>query len=296
MDIRQLMTFRTIADTGSFTQAATLLGYTQSAVSNQMKHLEQELTAPLFIYEHRQLTLTATGKRLLPLTENLLTDYQAIQHLASDSPIAGTLRIAAPESLTIYKLPPILAAFRQAFPAVQLQITNATCRVNRQQLTTGETDLAFMLWPALTSTALVDHDLGPVPMTCVTSPETTATFDTLTTTDTLPWIINEPDCSYRNQFEHYLWQTAHQRLQPMELWSIEAIKQMVISHVGFSYLPTMTVQSALQQGQLRAVTTPIANEIHAHLLTRKNTTSQPLIQAFVNLVQARWQNHVSVAQ
>lgn len=49
MDIRQLKTFRTIADTGSFTKAAKLIGYTQSTISSQIKQLENTLGAPVFI-------------------------------------------------------------------------------------------------------------------------------------------------------------------------------------------------------------------------------------------------------
>lgn len=289
MELRQLTTFRTIATTGSYTRAAQVLGYTQSTVSAQMKNLEQTLQAPLFSYAHRQLTLTATGKRLLPLTEHLLNDYSAIEALSKPAELSGTLRIAAPESLTIYRLPTILAAFRQAYPAVQLQLTNATCQLNRRQLLAGEADVAFMLWPQLVSTELTDQLLGPVAMSCVTSLENQLDFAALTTQSHLPWIINEPDCSYRNQFENALWQREQRRLAPMELWSIEAIKQLVASNVGFSYLPTLTVQTELEQGRLRAVTTPITNAIQAHVLTRRQTTSQPLIAAFLKLVTAQWQ-------
>ncbi|WP_137626081.1 LysR family transcriptional regulator [Lactiplantibacillus pingfangensis] len=287
MELQQLRTFRTIADTGSYTKAAQLLGYTQSTVSAQIKNLEQTLQAPLFTYEHRQLSLTITGRRLLPLTTQLLSDYQAIAHLNASTQLSGQLRIAAPESLTIYQLPPILQAFRQAYPLVQLQLTNATCQYNRQQLMAGEADIALMLWPELPADRLVDHDLGPVPMSCVVSGQNEAQLTDLLTGD-LPWIINEPDCSYRNQFENYLWQTRHQRLVPMELWSIEAIKKMVVSEVGYTYLPTLTIQPELQAGTLRTVATPIVNEIHAHLLTRASMATQPLVAAFIAMARANW--------
>lgn len=287
MEIRQLITFRTLVDTGNYTQTAHLLGYTQSTVSTQIKTLEQDLGAPLFSYRHRQLTLTNTGKRLIPLADHLLTDYQAIQQITTPTILSGPLKIAAPESLTIYQLPPILAEFRQRYPQVQLQLTNATCKYNQQQLIAGEADIAFMLWPTLTTTRLIDHDLGRQPMTGITSIHNTADFDQLSRSQ-LPFIINEPDCSYRNQFEHQLWQQHHRRPPLMELWSLEAIKQMVASDVGYSYLPTMTVQAAIDHRQLRAIPTSITNEIHAHLLTRQSSQLMPVITAFVDLVKQRW--------
>ena len=272
MDIRQLKTFRTIADTGSFTKAAQLLGYTQSTISSQIKQLENTLGAPVFIYEHRHLNLTMTGQRLLPLTEHLLHDFQAIEALTTTTHLTGNLRIAAPESLTVYQLAPLIRKFRQQYPDIQLQLTNATCRFNQQQLMAGEADIALMLWPQLTTTTLIDHDLGPVAMSLVTSPDNDADF-----------IINEPDCSYRNQFENYLWEACQLRPTIMELWSIAAIKPMVSSNLGYSYLPTMSVQAELTKKTLRSVAIPLDNQIHAHLLTRKSQAQQPLIAAFTTM-------------
>lgn len=224
-----------------------------------------------------------TGQRLLPLTEHLLHDFQAIEALTTTTKLTGTLRIAAPESLTVYQLAPVIRKFRQQYPDVQLQLTNATCRFNQQKLMAGEADIAFMLWPQLTTTTLIDHDLGAVAMSLVTSPDNDADFATLVRQTKLPFIINEPDCSYRNQFENYLWQACQLRPTIMELWSIAAIKPMVSSNLGYSYLPTMSVQAELTSQTLRAVPAPLDNQIHAHLLTRKSQAQQPLIAAFTTM-------------
>lgn len=284
MEIRQLRTFQTIVETGNFTQTAKLLGYTQSAVSAQMKSLEQELGAPLWDYRHRQLTLTDAGTRLVPLARQLLADYQAVQDLTRPQQLRGTLHLAAPESLTIYRLPPILTAFRQAYPDVKLVLTNATCRYNQAQLIAGTADVAWMMWPSLTSTGLTDTDFGEQAVVGVVSPQFSGEFADL---KGLPFIINEPDCSYRNQFERQIWGDWHWRPQIMELWSIAAIKTLVASGVGFSYLPRLAVQAELDAGQLREVATPITNEIHAHMLTRKSNQN-PLVSAFVEIAKKNW--------
>ncbi|MCF6161213.1 MULTISPECIES: LysR family transcriptional regulator [Furfurilactobacillus] len=290
MEIRQLTTFKTILDTGSFTKAAKTLGYTQSTVSAQVKALEQELSGSLFKYERRQLFLTDTGKRLRPLADQLLADFQQVKHLTDQSSVAGTLRIAAPESLTVTHLPTIIQNFRQQYPDVDLQIANATCSYNQQRLQDGEADIAFMMWPSLTTTALVEHDLGEQSLTLVTAADKHKTFAQLISERHEPFIINEPDCSYRNQFERSLWGDFHRRPQIMELWSIAAIKEMVESGIGYSYLPTATITKELQNGQLVAIDSPIHNEIHAHMLTHKQARQQTLIDAFVNVTLSNWRN------
>ncbi|HAT54652.1 MAG TPA: LysR family transcriptional regulator [Lactobacillus sp.] len=289
MEIRQLTTFKTILDTGSFTKAAKTLGYTQSTVSAQVKALEQE-TGSVFRYERRQLSLTDTGKRLLPLAEQLLADYQQINHLTEQDKITGTLKIAAPESLTVTHLPAVIQAFREQYPDVDLQIANATCSYNQQRLLDGDADIAFMMWPTLATTSLIEHDLGEQSISLVTAANKHRTFAQLIRDRHEPFIINEPDCSYRNQFERTLWGDFHQRPQVMELWSIAAIKEMVESGIGYSYLPTATIAQELQNGRLTTIDNPIHNEIHAHMLTRKQTRQQPLIEDFVQTTLANWAN------
>ncbi|WP_164505025.1 LysR family transcriptional regulator [Companilactobacillus hulinensis] len=286
MEIRQLVTFRTIVDTGSYTKTAELLGYTQSAVSAQVKELENELSAKLFDYSHRKLILLDAAKRLLPLTEQLLDDYQAIQKIAQTDKLSGTLNIAAPESLTIFQLPKIITNFKRSYPEVQLQITNASCKFNQKKLIEGEADIAFMMWPKITTTSLIDYDLGIQDMVCVVSGENHDSFDNMNFVNQMPFVINEPDCSYRNQFERSLWSDFHMRPDVMELWSIEAIKNIVASGVGYSYLPKITVEKELQNGLLRVIEVPIENEIHAHMLIRKNSRKQHLVESFVSGVMS----------
>ncbi|WP_164509346.1 LysR family transcriptional regulator [Companilactobacillus jidongensis] len=281
MEIRQLITFRTIVDTGSYTKTAELLGYTQSAVSAQVKELENELSAKLFDYSHRKIILLDAAKRLIPLTEQLLDDYQAIQKISQTDTLSGTLNIAAPESLTIYKLPKIISAFKNSYPDVQLQITNASCKFNQKKLIDGEADVAFMMWPEIHSTVLVDYDLGLQDMVCVVSGADKKDYDDIDFVSKFPFVINEPDCSYRNQFERTLWSEFHLRPDIMELWSIGAIKNVVASGVGYSYLPKVTVEQELSDGRLREINFPIKNEIHAHMLMRKNSRKQKLVESFV---------------
>ncbi|KRK80921.1 LysR family transcriptional regulator [Companilactobacillus nodensis] len=284
MEIRQLVTFRTIVDTGSYTKTAELLGYTQSAVSAQVKELETELSAKLFDYSHRKLILLDAAKRLLPLTEQLLDDYQAIQKISQTDTLSGTLNIAAPESLTIFKLPQIISEFKKSYSDVQLQITNASCKFNQKKLIDGEADIAFMMWPKINSTSLIDYDLGIQDMVCVVSGNDKTDYNDIGFVNELPFVINEPDCSYRNQFERTLWSKFHLRPDIMELWSVEAIKNVVASGIGYSYLPKVVVEKELSDGKLRAIEVPIENEIHAHMLIRKNSRKQRLVESFVEEV------------
>ncbi|MBO4462472.1 MAG: LysR family transcriptional regulator, partial [Lachnospiraceae bacterium] len=74
MEIRELITFLQVAEEESFSKAAVSLGYTQAAVTIQMKHLEQEFKTPLFDRIGKKTILTEAGKSFLPKAQTILHD------------------------------------------------------------------------------------------------------------------------------------------------------------------------------------------------------------------------------
>jgi DNA-binding transcriptional LysR family regulator len=283
METKALLAFQTVAATGSFSKAAVQLGYTQSAISMQLKKLAAELNVTLFEYRHHRMALTAAGQALLPLAQQVLTDLGALQQWQATTP--GILRVAAPETLLIQQVVAQLATFQAADAQRQIQLQSATCLHNEQAVLRREVDVAFMLWPGVPDPALVDVDLGLQDMVLVSNRPGQTLADLLAQPD-LHFVINEPECSYRRQFETAMW-LEHQRQFPVtELPSVAAIVAAVAQGLGFSYLPQFVVQQALAQGQLFPVTQQVANIIHAHLVYLKQ--ANPLIQAFVAQVQATW--------
>jgi DNA-binding transcriptional LysR family regulator len=117
MDLDQLRSFVTIAREQSFTRAAEKLFLTQSALSQQMKVLEQQLGEPLFERHGRQLLLTAAGQiiqeqatTILGLVEQMTQEVAALQGLAQ-----GRIRIGASDTICLYLLPPIVQRLRTQY-------------------------------------------------------------------------------------------------------------------------------------------------------------------------------------
>jgi DNA-binding transcriptional LysR family regulator len=124
MEIRQLITFRKIVDAGSYTAAAMKLGYTQSTITSHIKALEAEIGGELFTYVKRELKLTTLGKELIPLADELLHMHYQISQLNSQNKVSGELKIAAPESLTITRIGPILRDFLNLYSDVKIILSN----------------------------------------------------------------------------------------------------------------------------------------------------------------------------
>ncbi|CAJ1178167.1 LysR family transcriptional regulator [Companilactobacillus paralimentarius] len=283
MDIRELTTFKMISETRNFSKAAELLGYTQSNISMQIKNLEAELGTKLFEYQKRQVIITQTGIELLPLVTKTLENFSEIKTWNQEVEQTGILKIAAPESLTISMVAPMLKRFKQKYPQVQIELQNATCLHNEETLLRGEVDVAFMMWPSRPSKKLIDHDLGEQEMVLVVPTDSKVSFQKLLNDRNTQFIINEPECSYRNQFETAVWQQHQRQFRTTSLDGIAAIKAAVVNELGFSYLPLTMVENEIKNQKLRIVKTDIVNHVHAHLLTRDYKEKSNLISEFIKM-------------
>lgn len=123
LDLDLLRTFVTIADTGGFTRAGDVLGRTQSTVSLQIKRLERALGRAVFKRSARMLRLTADGERLLGHARQLLRLNDAAIAELSEDEAEGLVRLGVPEDFATVHLPSVLAAFTEAHPRVQLEVT-----------------------------------------------------------------------------------------------------------------------------------------------------------------------------
>ena len=123
MEIRNIITFVRIAELQNFSKAARQLGYSQSAVTMQIKQLEEELNAQLFDRIGKHIRLTQAGQRLLPHALEILDGVRRAQGITREpEEVSGRLRIGTAESLLINVLPPIIIEFSRLHPLSLIHI------------------------------------------------------------------------------------------------------------------------------------------------------------------------------
>ena len=122
LDLDQLQTFITIADTGSFTRAADEVHRTQSAVSMQMRRLEERIGKPLFEKDGRTNRLTEEGERLLSYARRMMHLNRETLAAFDDRALEGTIRIGTPDDYADRFLPEIMARFARSNPRVELTV------------------------------------------------------------------------------------------------------------------------------------------------------------------------------
>ncbi|MFN3581711.1 MAG: LysR substrate-binding domain-containing protein [Pseudomonas sp.] len=123
IDSELLRTFVAIADQGGFTRASEVLNRTQSAVSMQMKRLEEDvLQRTLFIKEGRQLNLTAEGQLLLGYARRILKLQSEVINSLREPHMVGSVSVGTPDDYVMRFMPSILARFAQTYPMVQVEL------------------------------------------------------------------------------------------------------------------------------------------------------------------------------
>jgi len=146
MEIRHLKLVREVAETKSLTKAKDALFLSQSALSHQLKEIENQLGAPLFHRINKQLIITGAGKIVLESAKRILTDLEKTErsikkYVSGDT---GRIRLATQCYTCYHWLPSLLIDFKKEFPKVEIEVLlDNSCDIESQVLD-GKIDLAIL--------------------------------------------------------------------------------------------------------------------------------------------------------
>lgn len=146
MELRQLKTFRAVAENLSFTKTAKQLFMAQSSVSAQIRVLEEELGVKLFDRIGRRVLITDAGQKLFEYARRMESMTEEILAEVVGIPLTrGALTIRIPETLASVYLPEIVDRFYAQYPQVKLNCINCSEKMLREELNSGRIDLAFIM-------------------------------------------------------------------------------------------------------------------------------------------------------
>ncbi len=288
MEIRQLRTFQTVAKFLSFNRAANELHYAQSSISAQIHALEEELGVQLFDRLGRRIMLTEAGVRLLQYADKILD-------LADETPsgvvgareLRGSLTIKVPETISVHRLPPVISRFRHRYPKVRLRLVSCSHEGLQKDLRKGITDLAFLLTESIQVADLEAEVLGIESLVLVSHPNHRLTTQPEVHAldlegETIP--LSTVDCSYRRSLESILGQENIRYDVALEFNSVEALKRCIVSGVGITILPEITVAEEISQGLLAVL--PWADEkleVATLMIRYKERWVSPTLAAFMEV-------------
>jgi DNA-binding transcriptional LysR family regulator len=286
VEIRQLQTFKTVADLNSFTRAAQTLQYSQASITSHIQQLEEEIGLPIFDRLGKNIQLTIVGQELYQYTVELLAVYSKIQHISSDDmPVKGEIRIGAAETITVYKLGAVLSEYKKNYPEVTISLINEDCLQLRESLYSGEIDLAITLEPKVNDPYLITHVWSEEPLVLIG--ERNHPLQTMDKAEGECIIFSPKNCALRQFFEGYLMEKGISTHNHLEFSNMEAIKQCVASGLGISLIPYMSAQTLLREDKIKVIESSIENPVfYAQISYHKNKWLSNAHKKFIELLLA----------
>ncbi|MDB6029021.1 MAG: transcriptional regulator, LysR family [Verrucomicrobiales bacterium] len=155
-DLYELQLFHLVAEHQSFTKAGRAAGLTQSAITRQIRGMEERLGVPLFERTTRSVRLTSAGAALHARSGNILAGvHDAVSALKDGFNLAPkTLRVGVTQTISLAYLPGFFRSFQKQFPRVQLQVTHETSSFILAAVESGELDAGIVSTPPQMSGAL----------------------------------------------------------------------------------------------------------------------------------------------
>lgn len=235
--LRELKTFITVARLGTFAAAGQQVGLTQSAVSAQMRVLEQHLGVRLFDRSGRAAVLNAAGRHALPLAEQMLALYTQMALPQAADQGQGELRVGAIATLQTGLLAEALPRFRQLAPRVELKLVPGVSLQLFSQLDAGELDLALLIKPPFA----LPKELLEVPLACepfvLIAPLDVDGEDPLRLLAKQPFVRYDRASFGGRQVTRFLREQRLNVREALELDELEAIVRLVENGMGVALVP-----------------------------------------------------------
>lgn len=292
MENRNVATFIKVVEMNNFTRAAESLGYSQAAVTAQIKQLEHELGAPLFDRIGKRINLTRAGEAFLPYAFRLLkAEDEAIACIREQGDLSGTLRIGTTSSLSIGALPQAAIDFIKEHPNVNIviQVSDFTKDL-REKLIAGTMDLVWAMTEPPNPQNFQRILEKDVPIVFVAHPDHPLAGKKVSLRKILAeqLIVADREVGYTYYLNKFANDIGLQLEPVLEIGSVSAIINILEGGYGVSYLPYFVVQQAIEDGNLALIDVSCPNpELKSNIICHKGKWIDPVIKNFIEFINER---------
>ncbi len=289
MEIRNLITFVRLSELGSFSRTAQQLGYSQSAVTMQIRQLEEELHTPLFERIGRQTRLTPAGKRLLPYALQILECVRQAREIEKEpETISGPLCLGTCESFAASVLPVLVEDFHQSCPQVELRVVTPPEAELFQLLKQNDIDILLFVDEPVSDPAWIKVAEKKEKFVFVAATGASIAEETGISLEKIleePMVLTEKGISYRRLLDQRLAARGLEARPFLEIGNTDVILDFVRYGQAVSFLPEYVVAKALKAGELVVLEveeTPVEMEIQ--LVYHRNKYLTPQMSVLLDIL------------
>ncbi len=237
MNISHLRTLLAIRRHGSLSGAAEAVHLSHSAVSVQMKQLEAEIGAPLFVAGKRPARLTRLGEEVVREARAIVARADSLKNLARTDDTGGQARLGFVPTTLGTLLPVVLERLRERFPALQVTVRSALSARLAEDVEQGNLDFAFISDPTVGAAQVHLHEIGAEPLFLITDRNSPGPGRLTEILARHPYIAFKRETWLGSHIEHWLQQKGLGGEPAIELDSIDAIEDLVARGFGVSVVP-----------------------------------------------------------
>ena len=257
IELKQLKIFRTIVEVGSFTGAGERLGVSQSAISQQIRALEEELGVPLLMRTAKALQITPSGEMLLACARQMLDKLDDTRrHLEEQARGRGGLvRIGTPEPPCNYLLPEIIVELKRRFPKIDARVVSGHTADTLSRLAAGELDVGLLPLPVDAEKMRI-VEIGRDELVAVVPPDhawTKMPFVTARDFDKEPLLVYDRSSQITDLTLGFLLAEGVFPRIAAEIDHLEALKQLAERRLGVAVMPSWAARNEIAAGLLTTV-------------------------------------------
>ena len=292
MQVETLKVYSDLIETASFSLAAKRNGITQSAVSQQIRALENKFEVVLIERGKKNFSMTPEGQVFLDASKEILELYNGIQDRFDElqNKVAGQLRIATVFSLGLHELPPFVKQFREDYPDVELTIDYIRSSQVYTEVIEGRADLGIVAYPTKRKGVTIE-EFAQDKMVLICPPEhALAKRKTIKLEDLADqkFVAFEPDLPTRKALDRSIKNAGVTVRREMEFDNIETVKRAVEIESGISIVPSMSVENEVKNGRLVSVAIRSADmERPLGLVQKRTRATSPAMREFTALLKKR---------
>lgn len=292
MELRNLITFLKIVETGSFSKAAEQLRYSQSTVTVQIQQLEEELQVQLFDRIGKKVYVTEKGRELEGYAQSMVELSQKISAIGGEEQeLQGTIRIAALDSLITSVLPSVLKEFHTRYPKVDIIVKTADNVFDAErQLSQNEVDLAIITHDKRSAKHFAKTLLKETHFVFASAPAHPLTQKkniSLAEIAENDVIITNQQFYFSDMSNEDTKKTLEYIIKPrFDIWNPIGAMELAKQDCGIALLPYYLIQDAVEKGELCVLNVP---ELHfpvwLQMLHHEQKTITPQMTAFCKLIK-----------
>ncbi|MDB6019707.1 MAG: transcriptional regulator, LysR family [Pedosphaera sp.] len=290
MQIESLKVFCDLAETESFTKAASINNVTQSAVSQQISSLERQFKSLLIERSKKKFRLTREGQVLYEFSKQIIQAYESLQSKLQEIKdiISGTIRVATIYSIGLHDLPPYIKKFLKNYPTVNVHVEYRRANQVYDDVLSNVVDLGLVAYPTRES-KLETISLRKDPLVLICHPQhpfAKAKSVKLKSLSGQKFIGFEPDIPTRKALDRILKDNNVEVQHVMEFDNIETVKRAVEIDAGISVVPQGTILQEVAKQTLAQVQLE-DGEFFRPLaaIYKKNKVLSPAVKQFLAILK-----------